>query len=530
MTLATRITLLLAFLAGSGLALDKPSIGLDFATGGDYEHNSDSALGRRPATDYWGALNGSVSWWLLTAGLTLRYSTDDKFTAQRVNDFSFTPAWNWGRVYVGDFSIPFSEFTLSGVSLYGGGLELFPGTFRFGVVAGKSRRASQDSLDWAYDRNVLGLKFGAEQLALIVLKVADDTLSNPAAGDSAPIAPQENLVLGLSSRINIVGNLRLTLDAGGSAYSRNVRSESIGSPLIPTFVYKLFTPRLSSSADYALRAGLAFTPSFMNLALEAAEVGPGYTSLGLAGITSDYRHLRLSAGTSAIPKTDLYAYAELGADNLAGTNVATATNRELGLTANYVPIRQLSLAASYSLSRLVKDASFDSFDVNSSTQFVSAGPSLSLDNWGINQTLSAVASYQTYENAAPFSQTPATRPLTIALSYSITPGIPVTFSTSFSHTYDLAGTGQGGSETYESYGLSAGKSFFRDRLRNSLSVAYQPSGTGQAYPIAGNHSFAFTPKDAVMLTWGLTIFTSKVPTAPGFNSQRVSLSYNRRIF
>ena len=110
----TRFLLLLTLLAGSCPALDKPSFGLDFATGGDYEHNSDTALGRRPATDYRGALNGSVSWWLLSAGLNLRYSTDDKFTAQRVNDFSFTPAWNWGRVYVGDFSTSFSEFTLSG--------------------------------------------------------------------------------------------------------------------------------------------------------------------------------------------------------------------------------------------------------------------------------------------------------------------------------------------------------------------------------------------------------------------------------
>ncbi len=525
----TRLLFLLVFLAAPGLAIEKPSFGLDFAVGGDYEHNSDTARGRRPATTYWGDLNGSVSWWLLSAGLNLRYSTDDQFTTQRVNDFSFTPAWNWGRIYAGDFSTSFSEFTLSGVSLYGGGLELFPGAFRFGVVAGKSRRASEDSLDWAYDRNVLGLKFGAEQLALTVLKIADDTMSNLAAGDSAPIAPAENVVLGLSSRINIINSLRLTLDAGGSAYSSNVRSESLDNEQIPKFAYKFFTPRLSSSADFALRAGLAFTPSFMNLAFEAAYVGPGYTSLGLAGITSDYRHLRLSAGTSAIPKTDLYAYAELGADNLDSTKAATAINREFGLTANCAPIRQLGIAANYSLSRFVKDAPDSSFDVNSTTHFISAGPSLNLSNWGINQTLSAIASYQTYENADS-GQTEASRPLTIALSYSITPGIPVTFSTSFSHTYDLARTGPDSTQSYQNYGLSAGKSFFRDRLQNSLSVAYQPSATGQAYPIAGNHSFALTTRDALALGWGLTIFTSKSPDMPGFSSQRASLSYNRRIF
>jgi hypothetical protein len=122
------------------------------------------------------------------------------------------------------------------------------------------------------------------------------------------------------------------------------------------------------------------------------------------------------------------------------------------------------------------------------------------------------------------------RPLTIALSYSITPKIPVTFSTSFSHTYDLAGNGPDSTHSYQSYGLSAGKSFFRDRLQNSLSVAYQPSGTGQASPIASNHSFAFTTRDAHTLGWGLTYFTSRDSTARAFNSQRASLSYNRRLF
>jgi hypothetical protein len=540
----TRFLLLLVFLAGAGRALDKPSFGLDFAAGGDYEHNSDTARGRRPATDCWGALNGSFSWWRLSAGLNLRYSTEDKFTAQRVNDFSFTPAWNWGRIYAGDFSTSFSEFTLSGVSLYGGGLELFPGAFRFGLVAGKSRRASHDTLDpadWSYDRNVFGVKLGAEQFALTVLKVADDTLSNPAMGDTAPVAPEENLVIGLSSKVNIIDGLRLTLDAGGSAYTRNVRSESLESQYIPTFVHRLFTPRLSTSADYALRAGLAFTRPFLSLAFEAAEVGPGYTSLGLAGVTNDYRHLRLNASTSVIPKTSLSAYAEMGADNLAGNNLATANTRELGLTANCAPVRQFSIAANYSLSRLVKTVPWDSsnadstlkdsvklFDVNSTTQFFSVGPSLNLDIGGVNQTLSAITSYQTYVNAATYSQTEPSRPLTIAVSYSITPKIPVTFSTSFSHTFD--GRGPDSSESYQSYGLSAGKAFFGDRLQNSLSVAFQPSGTGQAYPIAGNHSFAFTDRDALTLSWGLTFFASKDPALPAFNSQRASLVYNRRIF
>jgi hypothetical protein len=460
-----------------------------------------------------------------------------------VNNFNFTPAWSWGRIYLGDFSTSFSEFTLGGIPLYGAGLEFFPGAFRFGIVTGKAKRASTDPADWSYDRQVSGVKLGAEQFSFTALKVLDDTLSN-SLNDSVPVAPQENLVLGLSSHINFVRYVRLDLYGGGSLFTHDLRSEPFRAetipdwlrvgPLrggtIPDWVYRIYTPRLSSCGDYALRAGLRFTPTFMNLGIEWSQVGPGYTSLGLGGVNNDDRHIRLNAGTSAIPKTSIAAYAERGHDNLAGDKLATSTNDLLGASVSVVPIRQLSLAGNYSFTHLFKNAQFDSFDVDSRTQLISGGPNVHLDVSGFVQTISAVASYQTFSNFAPFSQTPGTRTLTIAFNYSIAPKIPVTFATSVSHTYDFSANPQQPDETYQNYSLGANRAFFNDRLQNSLSIAYQPARAGWNLPVSGNHSFAITQRDVVSLSWNLSFFTSTSASLSNFTSQRVSLSYNRHIF
>jgi len=511
--------------------IPKPAFSLNFGTGGDIEQNSDTAQLRKPPTDYWGTLYGSVNWWVFDAGLNLRYSSDDHFTTQRVNNYSFTPAWSWGRVYLGDFTTSFSEFTLSGIPLYGAGLELFPGAFRFGVVSGKARRASTDSLDWSYDRQVYGVTLGVDQFGITVLKAFDDTPSK-VLNDSVPVAPEDNLVLGLSSHFRIINNLALDLDGGGSLFSHDVRSEPFQNDAIPDFAYRIYTPRLSTTADYALRAGVRYTPSFANLGIEVAQVGPGYTSLGLAGIANDYKHIRLNAGTSAIPKTNLSAYAELGNDNLAGDKLATSANDALGVTVGVTPLRQLSLAGSYSLTRLVKDAPapYDSFDTDSRTQLISGGPNLNLDISGFAQTASVVASYQTFGDFAPFTGTPATRTFTVGFNYSITPRIPVTFATSFSHTYDFSDVPQHPAETYQSYSLGFSRAFFNDRFQNSLSVAYQPASAGRNIPVSGSHSYSITPRDVINLSWNLSFFTSSSAALNNFTARQASLSYNRRLF
>ena len=74
--------------------------------------------------------------------------------------------------------------------------------------------------------------------------------------------------------------LVVSTEASGSAYTRDMNSPELDNDKVPSFVSKLFTPRLSSSADFAYSAGIQLRLARMTLKTGTRYIGPGYTSLG----------------------------------------------------------------------------------------------------------------------------------------------------------------------------------------------------------------------------------------------------------
>ncbi|MEO0070224.1 MAG: hypothetical protein ABIK18_05485, partial [candidate division WOR-3 bacterium] len=155
---------------------------------------SDRPINRRPPTTYRFSLNTTSSFSFLTLGIGLFYTSEDRFTAQRVNRFNLKPQWKWGAIDIGDFSPSFTEYTLAGFSVRGGQLRLFPKVFRFTVLGGESKRA--DTVNNTYKRNLIGLRLGTTFFTINVLKVKDDINSLPKE-DTA--RPEENLVGGIEA-------------------------------------------------------------------------------------------------------------------------------------------------------------------------------------------------------------------------------------------------------------------------------------------------------------------------------------------
>jgi hypothetical protein len=512
-----------------GLTIPKPTFGLDFGIGGEYARSSDSGQQRKPPYAYNANLNGSLTWWFLTLGLNLMYSSDDKFTAQKINNFSFSPSWSWGKLHTLDFTPTITERTLCGVPLYGGGIELFPAKFRLTAVAGRSRRADTSRADWSYDRTVMGARLGFEQFSLVVVKAADDPRSNRIDGE-VPIAPQENLVAGLSSRFQPARDWQVDIELDGSVHSRDVRSDTLYVRQIPSWVYKVFQPRWSSRADYAASGSIRYAPSFMTIGLSAGQVGPGYTALGTNGVRNDYRNGRADFSTRLIPRTNLGLYYEVGQDNIAGDKLADTKSNSAGMTLNIAPISQVSVNAGYTRGTQVKDAGSDSFSLNTLTQTLTASPNLALDIWGISQNLNLVGTYLDLRNRAAFSSTPPSRSLTIGLNYSITPRLPVTFSSGLSRTMNLSDSTARKPEWYQNYSVTFNRALFHNRVQNALTVCYQPSAQGANLCLNGGHTISITSKDAVNLNWSLSFFRSSDVLVRSFSTQRITAGYNRKIF
>jgi hypothetical protein len=524
--------------AAHALKVPLPTYSLDFGAYGELDGSSDSSKLRHPPYAWNFTLNGSLNWTFLNLGLNLMYNSDDRFTAQRINQLSFNPSWKWGRIYTGDFATTLTPLTLSGVTLYGGGIELFPGSFRFAALAGRSKRA--DSLDLSYTQHIYGFRFGVEQFSITTLKALDDTASNDFT-DSTRAMAHDNLVVSLNSRFAIFRVLSCDLEAAGSAYTRDLRSDTVIDTLpvisqIPKLVWSVYRPRRSSYVGYALRGAVRYTPSFMNLGLSFNQTMPGYASLGTSYLKTDYRRVRADASTSLIPKTSIGLYYELGNDNLLKDKLGTTYNTEYGGTISATPATLFNIAAAYSHTAQVKTTANDSFGQNSVTQVLSVTPNLNLALGPTTQTLGLVTNYQEFSNRMAYTDTtdttgtPTTKTLTLGVNYSLTPGIPITLSTGLSWTIPLSGPGGPEPGSYQNYSLTGNKAFLNNRLNNSLTISYQPSGEGSNIAINGTHGFAVTKRDIINLTWYVAYFSAAPSAGKNSLNDKVSLSYNRKLF
>lgn len=110
-------------------------------------------------------------------------STEGSSARQDINQYGINPRWDWGSLYLGDFSMEFSKYTLSGIRIRGAGLELFPGNFRFSVAAGLTQRAViGGAQNGSYKRLIFSTKIGygnesSSYIDFILTRVKDEITS-----------------------------------------------------------------------------------------------------------------------------------------------------------------------------------------------------------------------------------------------------------------------------------------------------------------------------------------------------------------
>ena len=74
-----------------------------------------------------------------TIPLSFTYSEQERSFSQPFNEFGIAPTYKWVKAYIGYQNVNWSKFSMAGHQLLGGGLELTPGKFRFGIIAMKPR-------------------------------------------------------------------------------------------------------------------------------------------------------------------------------------------------------------------------------------------------------------------------------------------------------------------------------------------------------------------------------------------------------
>lgn len=329
-------------------------------------------------------------------GLDITASNEGSQVRQNLSQFGLEPSWSWGRLHMGDFSRDLTSFTVQGIRVRGGGVDLTPGLLRFSVQAGTTQQAlAATTVGPTYRRSLVAgaVGYGKEERTfaeLLVVRARDqlipddlpliDTLGVDTLDvDQRPQQlnrPQENLVGGVrgaarlfSDRLALKGELTAALLTRDRA-ATGVNPDSID--LVPGGVAE---PNLSSSRDVAWRGELAWRGRAFNLRAGWEEVGAGFTSLGVGFLVNDRRALGAGGDVRLLKGSVVLSGRWQGQrDNLSGQRRFTTDRQTLNGTA----IVRLG-AGALSLAGLVNTAGNDA-----------TNDSLRVDN----RTLSAQAAWQ----------------------------------------------------------------------------------------------------------------------------------------
>lgn len=294
-------------------------------------------------------------------------SDQDREFQQPFNQFGLSPYYKWIKVHLGYRDVHFSRFTLAGHRALMAGIELTPGKFRFGFVYGRFRRAVEEDTTATYDpqtylsavptpsyeRRGYAVKLGVGTedsfVDLVVLRASDDP-SSIAEPVHADIAPAENLVIGVAAKVKLSEKLRWEVDAAGSAYTRDTRSDEVDmDPTLADILYNVYTPRLSTSGLFAFDTGLNLKLRRARYKLNFRQVDPGYQSMGAYFFQNDVRQVTATMATSMVKnKVHLNLTGGWQRNNVRKLRTSTAQRLITNVGVNYAGGRAFGLLVNFS--------------------------------------------------------------------------------------------------------------------------------------------------------------------------------------
>jgi len=486
----------------------------------------------------------------VSAGLDILLSSQGTRVRQSLNQFGLNPSWRWITLHFGDFTDDYTENTLQGTRVRGFGMDLTPGWFRFSVQGGQTQRAvfaGEGGATYAQHLYAGMIGIGHQESSFLnftIVKAKDDPNSlTPAVTDTIlldtiPVAlrpqqqttPQENLVVGLSGQLSLLGNRLVVKGEGDGA----VLTADLTSPLANPDAVKLghlisdFMPlHLSTSGDFAYKLDGSY--SFGTAALRAAYqyVGAGYTSLGLAYVIND-RQAYTFGGNVGLFQNRLLLTGQLQHqnDNLLHQKVATTNQDAMMLSAAVRPVPDLSASISAMSTVVANDAVNDTFAVNDRTVGVNSSLALQASFAGLPTVYSLTFGVQHTSNTSGVAPIPGitVQNLALAIQVSLTKAISVAPSLS------IAATQTQGAATAENVfvGFRGQGRFLGGRLGASFDASQTYSGGRAVLGITSQVSYALPWASQVTFQTRYNHYDA-ISTTPAFTESFATLTVSRSL-
>lgn len=211
-----------------------------------------------------------------------------------LNNFGLNPTYKWAELQLGTQYLHYSNLSTGDIGVFGAGVSLRPGTYRFKFFAGTSQQGIDYSppvpgpfVQGAYKRSNWMAQIGKEkegkyELALNFVKAKDKI--NSATPPPPAIAPQEGFTMSVVSKIFLKKGWYINAEGAQSLYTRD-----LATPLITNF--KTFKPLMkahtSTVKDYAAEAGAGKRSQHFDIGVLVKYIGAGFQTPGYLFLQPD---------------------------------------------------------------------------------------------------------------------------------------------------------------------------------------------------------------------------------------------------
>lgn len=429
--------------------------------------------------------------------------TNQKFGYNKpvlMNRLSIHPSYKWITAHIGDVSMTFSPYTLSGHQFTGFGVDLTPqGKFKISAMYGRLLKSSEYDSAYpdilpAYKRFGYGFKtvYSLEKvnLGLTLFKARDqiNSLHNPIPFE-LDVTPKENTAISFETTFKLFQKLQVSTEYANSSITEDLRAVESGKA---KGIASLLQSRNSTTTGYnAFKGQLAYPAGKGTLGLGYERIDPNYRTFGAYYFNNDLENITVNATQNLYKdKVSLAINLGLQKDNLekqkesqmkrlvSSFNIDLRPNQKLNLNLNY------SNFQSYTNSRNQFDYinQVSNYDYLDTLNFRQVNQNLGLtvnyllrNDKNLKKAISANFSMQDAVNqqqghtVAGGASTYYNSALTYSLGY---PAKDLSFNGSLNNTY---GQTDGGKSFIIGPTIGASKLFFDKKLNTSASTSYNTS-------------------------------------------------------
>lgn len=298
-----------------------------------------------------------------------------------MNRLSIHPSYKWITAHIGDASMSFSPYTLSGHQFTGLGVDLTPqGKFKISAMFGRLVRGNEYNSNLpdllpTYKRMGYGFKTQYElekiNIGVTFFKAKDQINSiNPLFPFELGITPKENTALSLETAFKLIQKLQITTEIATSSITEDSRVTTTAPRQINASLF--LKPNATTEHYKAFKGQLAYPTGKGTLGLGYERIDPNYRTLGGYFFNNDLENITINATQTVFNnKVNLTMNLGLQKDNLENQKQSQMKRLVSSITADIKVNQKLNLNANYS--------NFQSF-TNSRNQFDYINQTSNFDN------------------------------------------------------------------------------------------------------------------------------------------------------